>query len=101
MKPASRFAQQRAIGRILHQGMFEQICRMGRDALPEQQASLNETVESRVEFPLRLAHHRSQQFMRELSPYGSSDLAYLLGRRADPVEPRHERSMQACWVRQR
>jgi hypothetical protein len=89
MKRTSRLAQQRAIRRILHQGMFEQIHRMGRDALPEQQAGLDEMVESRVEFPLRLAYHRSQQFMRKLSPYGSSDLAYFLGRRADPVEPRH------------
>src|SRR5215467_303851 len=74
---------------------------MGRDALPAQQANLAETVESRDESPLRLAYHFSQQFMRELSPYGSSDLAYLLGRRADPVEPRHQRSMQACRDRKR
>ena len=77
MKRTSRLAQQRAIRRILHQGMFEQIRRMGRDALPEQQAGLDEMVESRVEFCLRLAYHRSQQFMRKLSPYGSSDLRLL------------------------
>ena len=40
VKRASRLAQQRAIGRVLHQRMLEQIARMRRHALPEQQASL-------------------------------------------------------------
>jgi hypothetical protein len=35
VKRASRLAQQRAIGRVLHQGMFEQIGRVRRDTLPE------------------------------------------------------------------
>ena len=37
VKRASRLAQQRAIGRVLHQRMLEQIGRMRRHALPEQQ----------------------------------------------------------------
>ena len=37
---ASRLAQQRAIGRVLHQRMLEQIGRVRRHALPEQQTSL-------------------------------------------------------------
>ena len=40
VKRASRLAQQRAIGRVLHQGVLEQIGRMRRHALPEQQTSL-------------------------------------------------------------
>jgi hypothetical protein len=35
VKCASRLAQQRAIGRVLYQGMFEQIGRIRRHALPE------------------------------------------------------------------
>ena len=44
VKRASRLAQQRAIGRVLHEGMLEQIGRMRRPALPEQQTSTNETI---------------------------------------------------------
>ena len=45
MKRASRLAQQSAIGCILDQGMLEQVARMRRHALPEQQTGRNETVE--------------------------------------------------------
>ena len=44
---ASRLAQQRAVGRVLHQGVLEQVGRMRRHALPEQQTCRNETVERR------------------------------------------------------
>ena len=95
VKRASRLAQQRAIGRVLHQGMLEQIGRVRRHALPEQQTSRNETVERRLQLRLRLAHHRSQQSMRELSPDRRADLRDLFGR-AEPIEPRHQRGVQAC-----
>ena len=42
VKRASRLAQQRAVGRILHQRVLEQISRVRRYALPEQQTCLNE-----------------------------------------------------------
>jgi hypothetical protein len=58
---AARFAQQRAIGRVLHQSMLEQISRMWRDALPEQQAGLNKPVQRRFQFRFRFAHHGRQQ----------------------------------------
>ena len=47
VKRTSRLAQQCAIGRILHQSMLEEISRMRRHALPEQQTRLNKTVERR------------------------------------------------------
>ena len=81
VKRASRLAQQRAVGRVLHQRMLEQVGRMRRHALPEQQTSCNETVERRFQLRLRLAHHRSQQGMRELAPDRRPDLRHLLGRR--------------------
>ena len=37
-------AQQRAVGSVLHQRVLEQVARMGGHALPEQQASGNQTV---------------------------------------------------------
>ena len=99
MKRASRLAQQRAVGRVLHQGVLEQIGRMRRHALPEQQTSRNETVKRRIEFRFWLTHHRSQQRMRELPPDSCPYLRHLLGW-TEPVEPRHQRSMQACRNRQ-
>jgi hypothetical protein len=56
VKRASRLAQQRAICRVLHQGMFEQVPRIRRQTLSEQQTSLNETVERPKPMPQR---HRS------------------------------------------
>ena len=92
---ASWLAQQRAVGRILHEGVLEQIGCVRRHTLPKQQTCRHETVERRLEFRLRLASHRSQQSMRELSPNGRSDLRYLLGG-AEPIKPRHQRGVQAC-----
>ena len=51
-KRASRLAQQCAVGRVLHQRVLEQIRRVRRHALPEQQTGRNETVERRSEVPL-------------------------------------------------
>ena len=99
VKHASRLAQQRAIGRVLHQRMLEQVGRVRRHALAEQQARLNETVERRAQLRLGLPRHRRQQRMRELSPDRRPDLRHLLGR-AEPVEPRHQRGVQACRDRQ-
>ena len=40
----SSLAQQRAVGRVLHQRVLEQITCMRRYSLPEQQTSRNQTV---------------------------------------------------------
>ena len=55
MKSASRLSQQRSIGRVLHKRMLEQICRMRRQALPKQQASLDEAVECRIKTTMIVA----------------------------------------------
>ena len=44
-KRTSRLAQKGAVGRILNEGVLEQITRVRRHALPEQQTGRNETVE--------------------------------------------------------
>jgi hypothetical protein len=64
--------------------MFDQIGRVRRRTLLEQQASVGEAVERRIELGLRLARYRSQQRMRELPPDSRPDLRHLLGG-AEPV----------------
>ena len=54
VKRTSWLAQQRAICNVLHQGMVEQVGRLRRRTLPEQQTGRNETVEYRSELRLRL-----------------------------------------------
>ena len=44
VKCSSRLAQQRVLGHILHQGVLEEIARMRRHALSEQQTGDDETV---------------------------------------------------------
>jgi hypothetical protein len=57
VKRAPLLAQERAIGRILHKGMLEQVARMRRHALPEQQTCLHETVERRRQLRVWFARH--------------------------------------------
>src|SRR3954469_15285289 len=87
-------AQKRAVGGILNQSVLEEVSRMWRRALSEQQAGCNETVQRRCQFHLPLAYQRSQQRIRKLTPNRGPDLRDLLGR-AKPVKPRHKRRVQA------
>jgi hypothetical protein len=52
---ASRLAQQRAVGCVLHQGVFEQVGRMRQHALPGQQTGRNQTVQRRAQLSFGLA----------------------------------------------
>src|SRR3954454_9886490 len=61
-------AKKRSISRVLHQSMLEEVSRMWRHALAEQQAGGNETVQRRCQFHLPLAYQRSQQRIRKLTP---------------------------------
>jgi hypothetical protein len=45
VESSAGFAQQGAVRRVLHQRVLEQVAGMGRHALPEDQASLDQTVE--------------------------------------------------------
>jgi cold shock protein len=67
--------------------MLEQVGRMRRHALPEQQTRRNEAVKRRSRLRRWVAHHRSQQRVRERPPDNRPDLRHLLGR-AEPIEPR-------------
>ena len=68
-----------AVGRVLHKRMFEEVSRVRRHTLPEQQTCCNETIKRRLEFRFWLASHRRQQSMRELAPNDRPDLCHLLG----------------------
>ena len=57
-----------------------------------------EAAERRLELRLRPAHHRGQYRMGELPPDRRPDLGHLLGR-TEPVEPGHQRCVQACGNR--
>src|SRR5262249_27233653 len=86
----SRLPQQRAVGRVLHKCVLEQITRVRGQTLPEEQTCINEPVERRAEFWLPLVGYRSYQSMRNLSPDHRANLSHLLGR-PEPVKPRHQR----------
>jgi len=58
MQRTSWISQQRSIGCVLYERVLEQIRGVGRDALPEQQTSRNDTVECRLKLRLRLADNR-------------------------------------------
>jgi hypothetical protein len=57
VKCASRLAQERAMGGVLHEGMLEKINDIRRLSLPEQQAGCEETIKRGTKLRLRLARH--------------------------------------------
>ena len=61
MKCTSWFAQQRAVGGVLNQCVLEQIARVRRHTLPEQQTCPHKTVKCGLKFGFRLAHYARQQ----------------------------------------
>src|SRR5258707_8493020 len=99
MKRTSRLAQQRAVSRIPYQCMLERVGHVRRATMSEQQTSPNETVKRRLQLRLRHAHDCSEQGVGELASDRRPDLRQLLGG-AEPVEPRHQRCVQACGDRQ-
>ena len=75
--------------------MLEQVSRMRSEALSEQQAGVDQPIERRSKLCLRLACRRLQQRMGEFPTDDRADLRHPLGR-AQSVETRHQRSVQAC-----
>ena len=68
---------------------------MRRGAVSKQQTRRNEPVEIGVQFFLWLTHERGQQHVGECPADRCANLRHVL-RRPEPVEPRHQRSLQAC-----
>ena len=98
---SSRLTQQRPVSRILHESMLEQIGRLRGHSASEKQTGRDETVQRRSQLRLRLTRHRGEQGMRKLAADCRRDLRQLFGRAAKPVEPRHQRGIQARGDRQR
>src|SRR6478672_2311019 len=95
MECAWRLTQQRSIRFILHQRVLKEIGCPRRAALSEQQTRGDDAVERRAYIRFRSIRDRRKQRVRELASDCRSNLRYLLGR-AEPVEPRHQRGVQAC-----
>ena len=61
MKRTSWLSQKGAIGRVLHERMFEKIACVRRHTLLEKQTCRHKAVECRLEFRFRLANHSLQE----------------------------------------
>src|SRR5215468_2140848 len=61
-------AQQRAVGGVLYQSMFEGVFRIGWRPAPEDQFSAHELVEGLVQLLLRHSRDRTDEFIREHCP---------------------------------
>lgn len=92
-RPAG-LAKKRAIGRVLNKSVLEQVSHIRRRALAEQQTGVNKTPERFRQVFLVFLRHRRQQRMGKFAPDRRAYLSYLLGR-AQPVETRHQRGVQA------
>ncbi len=76
-------AKQGAVRNVLHQSVLEKVGRIGRHSKP---------IKRELQLCARLAGQRDQKGVGELAPNSRPDLRHFL-RRAQPVEPRHERSV--------
>src|SRR5262245_60874896 len=74
--------------------MFEEIGCVRRHTLPKEQTCSHKTVEGQLKFGVWLPNHGQQERMRELAANRSPELCYFFGG-AEPVEPCHQRGVQA------
>src|SRR5262245_26112033 len=75
--------------------MFEEIGRVWRFAVLEQQTRCGQSVKRDLKVCFMLLHHDGQQSMREFASNGRPDLRYVLGG-PKPVKPCHEGCVQTC-----
>src|SRR5262249_5496291 len=92
MKLPSLLAQQCPICRILNQGVFEEIISMRWNALPRDQASLDETLHRRRQFRVGVTHYRCHKRMRK-RPADCCPTLRNFPSAAEAVQPCHERRM--------
>ena len=90
----SAVAQERAVRRVPHQRVLEQVVGLRPFAAPEDQPGAGELVERRRQLALARARHGGQQLVGELPADHGPDLRRRPGRGAEPVEPRHERGVE-------
>ena len=85
--------EQILVSRVLNERVLETIFGFGRQALHQQNVGLGEPFQRRLQRRLLHARHRAQQRIGEAAPDHRADLRHL-ARRAEPVEPRHQRLLQ-------
>ena len=90
----SRLTQQSSIGRVLNRRALEEIGRLRRRPLVATRVRTEEAVERGVQLRLRQTGHASEQGMRKPSADRGADLRHAFGR-SKPVEPSHQRGMEA------
>jgi len=95
--PAARL-QQRFIRNIAYQSMFESIPRGGPALDDANDLVPLEVLDCRIQFYLSYGSDSKQQGVGKVPPDRRPDLRHLLGG-AEPVEPSHQRRMQACGDR--
>ncbi len=93
MQAAAAVAQQRTVGRILHQRVAEAVGRFRWFSLFHDQVGCHQCLQAAVQ-PLRgNREHRPEQLEREFASDHRAHLRHFLAAR-ESVEPRHQRSVQ-------
>ena len=69
--------QQASVGHVPHERVFEQERCLRRGAPAKHQLSIGQAAERRLHLHVSFLRDRCQHFVRELSPYGGTDLGHL------------------------
>src|SRR5215471_9040251 len=88
--------QQGRIDRILDQPVFEQQRLVWRHPTAKREAGCHESVERCIESCLRFLVDRGNQLARKLPADRGTDLCHLFSGGIEPVQPRHQQSLQRC-----
>ena len=88
-------AEETAVGGILHEGVFEYVRDLRRNATTEDQFGLDQLRKGIFEVSRIDAGDRRSQLMTELPPDDRPDLRHIANE-PQPVEARHQRVAQRC-----
>jgi hypothetical protein len=81
--------QQASVGHVTHERVFEQECCLRRGAPAKHQLSIGEAAERRLHLHVSFLRDGRQRFVRELSPYGGTDLRYLSRNGTEAIKACH------------
>ena len=95
-----RAPQQGLIGRVLDQGMLEEVRRLGRQTLLIQELRLHQLLQPLSQGPLVPWRDGLQQLVGKLAPQRRPELCQAF-HRGQAVQPRHQRVVQRGRNRQR
>ncbi len=86
---AARALEQRLVSGLLHEGVLEDVCRVGREPAGVDQLGLHQPGERRLQLGVREARCGPDEPVGELPADRRRDLGHLLGG-PQPIEPRHQ-----------